>query len=225
MVQASQIAESEYSTLNPPDPGEIEEVYAAATFDEAARDMRPLARRKTDYIILYHPDRDNPSSVYIVPMNANERRLVIGQLLAKQKVVQGTPIRWNYPRPQVEPRELPLRCFIAGCERRGGFQTRVQLIGHVTGKHSSEAPLYQRLIDGLMEQIYKDIPAEQYELYGLKPPENEAAEMAALDGTREAVNQRRAAAGAKMFVCDICDMSVSAIGLHKFNVHGIRKGE
>lgn len=179
MVVARDLDTSEFTGLdNPPNPDEINELmYPAATRDEAARDVKPLDQRKTDYIVLYHPDRDNPSSTYIVPMNVNERRLVIGRLLMKTKWVGGKQVRWNFPRPQVEARELPLRCFIHGCERRGGFQSRAQLIAHVTGKHSNEAPMYQRLIDALMEQIYRDIPAEQYEMYGLKRPDDEEGEV------------------------------------------------
>lgn len=159
------------------DPAEVEQAMGA-TYDEAREAVKPLAQRKTDRIILYHPDPLNPSSIYTVPMNPQERRFVVARLLQKTKVIQGKVQRWCFATPQVGPVELPLRCFIQGCDRRGGFQSRAQLIAHVTGKHGTEAPMYQRLIDALMDQIYKDIPPEQYEMYGLSPPEEQIGTVA-----------------------------------------------
>ena len=177
MVMARPLNESEFAGIVPTNPNEVEEVMAAATYEEAEKDIHPLATRKAEYITLYHPDRDNPQSTYIVPMNAGERRLRISRLLSKMKEVNGQLVRWNFPRPQVEGRDLPLRCFVSGCARRGGFQSRSQLIAHVQGKHGNEAPMYQRLIDALMEQIYRDIPEEQYEMYGLKRPDDVEGEV------------------------------------------------
>lgn len=167
VAEARPIEDHEFDDSIYVSPAEIEEAMGV-TVEEV---VRPLKQRKTDRIILYHPDPENTSSIYIVPMNTEERRWTIGRLLQKTKLVNGQRVRWNFPRPQVEPKELPLRCFIYGCERRGGFSTRAQLIAHVTGKHANEAPMYQRLIDALMEQVYKDIPPEQYEMYGLTPPD------------------------------------------------------
>lgn len=175
-TEARPIEEHEFQDMVYVDPREVDEAMGVS-YQEAAESVRPLKNRKTDRIILYHPDPNNVSSVYTVPMNAEERRWTIGRLLQKTKVIDGKVTRWNYPRPQFEPRDLPLRCFINGCERRGGFSSRAQLIAHVNGKHGNEAPMYARLIDALMEQVYKDIPAEQYAMYGLTPPEEGATEV------------------------------------------------
>ena len=167
VMEAHPIADNEYDDKVFVSPDEIEEAMGVSVEEV----VRPLKQRKTDRIILYHPDPYNTSSIYTVPMNTEERRWTIGRLLQKTTVIDGKRVRWNYPRPQFQPQDLPLRCFIHGCERRGGFASRAQLIAHVTGKHSNEAPMYQRLIDALMEQVYKDIPAEQYAMYGLDAPE------------------------------------------------------
>lgn len=172
-MDARPLEAGEYQAQVYIDPLEVEMAMSSASYDEAREAVKPLGQRKTDRIILYHPDPLNPSSIYTVPMNPQERRFVVARLLQKTKVIQGKVVRWCFPTPQVEPVELPLRCFIQGCDRRGGFQSRAQLIAHVTGKHSNEAPMYQRLIDALMEQIYKDIPPDQYAMYGLTPPEDD----------------------------------------------------
>ena len=179
VAEARPIEEHEFQNVVYVDPHEIDEAMGVS-YEEAAEAVKPLKNRKTDRIILYHPDPNNTSSVYTVPMNVEERRWMIGRLLQKTKMINGKPVRWNFPRPQFEPKELPLRCFINGCDRRGGFASRAQLIAHVTGKHSNEAPMYQRLIDALMEQVYKDIPPEQYAMYGLTPPDEGATEVEAV---------------------------------------------
>jgi len=175
-TEAREITDSEYaaSAVSYVDPSEINDLMGVSSTDrdEAMSGVRPVRVRLTDRIVLYHPDPDHPSSVYIVPMNSTERRMVIGRYLQKTKMVMGKQVRWNFPRPQVEPTALPLRCFITGCDRRGGFSSRAQLIGHVMGKHTNEAPMYQRIIDALMEQIWKDIPASQYAELGIAAPED-----------------------------------------------------
>lgn len=177
--EAPPINPSDYTETSYIDPAEVDLLMSDATRAEAERSVKPLKRRLTDRITLYHPDPNNPSSVYIVPMNLAERRYVIARLLQKTVVRMGKTVRWNYPLPQVEAVALPLRCFVQGCMRAGGFQSRAQLIAHVQGKHTNEAPMYQRLIDALMEQIYRDIPADQYEMYGLKRPDDEPGAVAA----------------------------------------------
>lgn len=138
----------------------------------AKQDVHPMTK-VTDRIVLYHPDAKNPVSTYIVPVEANDRRFVMMNLLSKTKMVNGREVRWNFLQPQVEPQELPLRCFVSNCMRAGGFATRADLIAHVNGKHTNEAPLYQVLIDRLMELVHRDIPADQYEALGLEPPKAE----------------------------------------------------
>lgn len=142
--------------------------------DEVISNIRD-GKAVIDRVVLYHPDRDNPMSVYIVPVNAAERRQALLNLLSKTKMVNGKRVKWNYPNPQVEPRVLPMRCFVSGCARAGGFATRADLIAHVNGKHSQEAPLYQTLIDQLMKLVHLDIPKEQYEALGLEHPEEKPA--------------------------------------------------
>lgn len=151
-------------------PNDELDLVAPLSREETARDIRQLAKL-TDRIILYHPDPKNPSSVYIVPMNPQERRFAVNNLLTVQREYNGKMGRWNFAKPQVDPVALPLRCFIDGCQRRGGFATRAALIAHVNGKHGLEAPMYQRLIDALMQQIYKDISPEQYAMFGIEPPD------------------------------------------------------
>ena len=174
-TEARDIQANEYDAQSYIDPAEVDMLMGPVSRDEAERAVKPLAQRKTDRITLYHPDPMNTSSVYIVPMNATERRFVIGRLLQKTKEVMGKTIRWNYPTRQVEASGQPLRCFVQGCMRAGGFQTRASLIAHVQGKHSNEMPMYAKLIEALMEQIYRDIPAETYAQYGLEAPDEAAA--------------------------------------------------
>lgn len=198
-TEAMPLSPNEYQTFSPVDPKEIDMLMGdPATREEAAEAVRPLKQRKTDRIILYHPDQNNPSSVYIVPMNATERRFVIQRLLQKTVYIDGVATRWNYPTPQFEALDLPLRCFVAGCQRRGGFLTRAQLITHVQGKHSNEAPMYAKLIESLMEAVYKDIPPEQYAMYGLESPDGASSpkiETEQLTRLKESLG---------LFVCDEC---------------------
>lgn len=156
---------------------------------DATRDIK--ARRPlNDYVTLYHPDPRNVSSTYLVPVNRKDRRIRIMELLAKTKVINGRTVLWNNPRPMVEAALLPLRCYVSGCARAGGFSTRADLITHVQGKHANEAPLYQKITDKLMELVFMDIPAEQFESLGLTPPEPQTAEVP-MDSA-PLVEQRRA---------------------------------
>lgn len=139
--------------------------------EEDARDGVRAKPMINEFITLYHPDPQNPSSCYVVPKNPKDRRVALMNLMAKTKVINGKRVQWNNPRPMVEPAELPLRCFVMGCQRAGGFSTRADLIGHVFSKHEREAPMYKAITDRLMEQVVKDIPADQFESLGLDAPE------------------------------------------------------
>lgn len=150
------------------------DMLAPLSRDDVERDVRPL-NQKTDRVVMYHPSKRNYSSIYLVPMNPQERRFAVNRLLSQERMVDGRMQRWNYATPQFPPTELPLRCFVAGCERRGGFSSRADLIAHVNGKHGNEAPMYQRILEALMQQVYMDIPAEQYEALGIAPPTAEDA--------------------------------------------------
>lgn len=138
--------------------------------DEARDGIRPH-RAITDRIVMYHPDPRNPSSIYVVPTNKNDRRVKLLALMSKRKLVGGRYVQWNNVEPQVEPAELPFRCFVSGCERAGGLPSRAELINHVNGRHQNEAPLYARLMEKLMEQVYRDIDPEAYAALGIDAPE------------------------------------------------------
>lgn len=157
------LSPSEAMTFDAIDGTDVMGAFAEETVERYAKPI-------TDRVVLYHPDPRNPSSVYVVPMNGNDRREVLAKLMSVVRNVNGKLVKWNNTTPQVEATALPLRCFIANCERAGGFATRVDLIAHINGKHEREAPLYQTLIDRLMEQVHRDIPKEQYEALGLEPP-------------------------------------------------------
>lgn len=139
--------------------------------EEARASVSELKQVITDRVVFYHPDPRNVSSVYVVPMNGQDRREVLSKLMSVVKTMpDGSLVKWNNTKPQIPATALPLRCFIANCARAGGFATRVDLISHINGKHPNEVPLYQALIDALMKLVHLDIPAEQYEALGLEAP-------------------------------------------------------
>ena len=146
----------------------------SSAFDGAAEAREGVTAMKaiTDRIVLYHPDPRNPSSVYVVPTNKSDRRVAILALLAKRKLLNGRAVQWNNVNPQIEQAELPFRCFVNGCQRAGGLPSRAELINHVNGRHQNEAPLYSKLIEKLMEQVYRDIDPQAYESLGIEAPED-----------------------------------------------------
>jgi hypothetical protein len=154
------------------DMGGMESLMEGAR--EASEGMK-VAAPLNDRVVLYHPDPLNPSSVYVVPKNATDRHQALLHLASKRKVVNGKSVQWNNARPVVEPANLPLRCFVQGCSRAGGLPNRAALIAHVQGKHTNEAPLYQKLIDKLMELVYLDLPDADFEALGITPPTKEPA--------------------------------------------------
>ena len=140
--------------------------------DEAQQGIHAL-KAITDRIVLYHPDPRNPSSVYVVPVNKADRRVKMLNLLSKRQWYKGKLVQWNNVTPQVEASELPFRCFVNGCQRAGGLPSRAELINHVNGRHQNEAPLYAKLMEKLMEQVYRDIDPQAYEALGIDAPDEE----------------------------------------------------
>jgi hypothetical protein len=138
--------------------------------DQATQGIHPH-KAITDRVVMYHPDPRNPSSIYVVPTNAQDRRVKVLSLLSKRVMYKGQLVQWNNVNPQVEASELPFRCFVDGCQRAGGLPSRAELINHVNGRHQNEAPLYQKLIERLMEQVYRDIDPEAYAALGIEAPE------------------------------------------------------
>ena len=182
-IDARPLADGEFRDVPYVDPSEVDALMGDISIDEARGYVRPMKRRITDYIMLYHPDPDNSWSVYMVPMTPGERQKRIQNLLQETKVVNGKRVRWNFAKPQVEERELPIRCFVAGCLRAGGFSSRHTLIGHIYGKHPNEVPMYQAIIERLLQQTHRDIPEEQWKLLGIDPEEiGRADEMAPKKG-------------------------------------------
>lgn len=155
----------------------IDAMLAEMPGSQDAREGLKPSQPLNDRIVLYHPDPKNPSSVYVVPKNANDRKQKLLALMSKRVERNGKLVQWNNPTPVVEAADLPLRCFVSNCSRAGGLATRADLIAHVQGKHTNEAPLYQRLIDKLMEQVYLDLPDAEFEKFGITPPERESVDI------------------------------------------------
>jgi hypothetical protein len=191
MVNAAPLSEADaelYENMPHVMPDELHELMTGEAPNLSGKDNLPENRdaiqqqvrnvkKITEYVTLYHPDRRYPSTIYIVPMNAHDRRTRLMQLLGETKMVQGKMIRWNFPRPQVEPLDQKIRCFVIGCMRAGGFVSRLDLVGHIRSRHPDEMPMYQALIDRIMKSIISEIDETQLKALGLDLEEDEIVSM------------------------------------------------
>jgi hypothetical protein len=108
-------------------------------------------------------------------------------LVSKMKKLGPNKGRWFFLERQAPAPELPIRCFVEGCPRAGGFSNNRHLWQHVMSKHGEESHLYGNILDALKKQTQADLDPEMLKQLGLGP-------------TLEA---KAATAGPQVFTCTV----------------------
>ncbi len=101
----------------------------------------------------YHPDgtwSDIPIPTYNPKRPTSYRRRVVQGILSRRKNGK----RWFYLKPQREPAELPLRCFVEPggeqCTKR--LRNLNDLYMHVMAKHFEESKMYADVLEAMKKK-------------------------------------------------------------------------